>query len=408
MNNIKTSENKLKFLEDSIKGLGKEGFPFRHKDYSLNTCVPCSDFSNWIINQLEENDIWAIKLLQWEIKKGSGLMVGTPELGGDTRRTPEKDVFFWKSCIIIDADLSKDISKYIITSPEILNEIYCLFIRSDVSVEAAYGYFYNPNEYTYNYHLMTFADALCCHQINFNIQNIAIELDQANTKYKQYMNEYRNEKNVSDMFTEKDLNIDYSLIDNNELAIIMSKLPIGTRLHFWDLVNSLYFIDNIRMNRRKNLECWFRTNTFGFDKINSNNNLIEAGLIKFLDKKEIVISLLKKNELLDLLKKFKIILKPNISKDKIIKIIYTLENRTDLQNYIIDYARIKGLYRFNNLFEKELANLLEYKKQLVKVLLLLCTVDFGNIDFRKSFFLNDNGKYYIVYDDGEKIRLTYK
>ena len=51
------------------------------------------------------------------------------------------------------------------------------------------------------------------------------------------------------------------------------------------------------MNRRKDLECWFRTNAFGFDKINSNSNLLNAGLINFIDNKEIILNFLTNKEL---------------------------------------------------------------------------------------------------------------
>ena len=78
INNIKSSETKLKVLAESIIGLGKEGYPFRHKDYELNTCIPCTDFSNWIIDRLKEKDVWAIKLLEWEISRGSGFRWESP------------------------------------------------------------------------------------------------------------------------------------------------------------------------------------------------------------------------------------------------------------------------------------------------------------------------------------------
>ena len=96
LNDIRSSEQKLKDLEKSIVGFGKEGYPFRHKNYELNTCVPCTDFSNWIIDRLEENDIWAIKLLEWEISKGSGIMVESSTTDNESNpKSKELNVYFW-------------------------------------------------------------------------------------------------------------------------------------------------------------------------------------------------------------------------------------------------------------------------------------------------------------------------
>lgn len=396
MNNINQSENKLNALEKSIFGFGKDGYPFRHKDYELNTCVPCADFSNWIIDRLEENDIWAIKLLQWEICRDSGFMVGIPESKKEKKQKPkELDVLFWSSCVNVDNELSKEIPKYLFASNEVEREIQCLFMRSNISKETAFGYFYNPNEYAYNYHFNTLLDALSCHKINFNVYNIYDELEKANSIYKQYVSDYKNEKNAPDMFNKKDLDIDYSLIESNELAITLSKLAIGSRLHFWDLINSSFFTSGIRINRRKSLECWFRTKSFGFDQRNSNSDLINSELVKVLDNKEIILRFLTKKELLTIFQEFGITLKLQTPKSTILKTLGEIRNS---DNYILDYARLKELYRFDNLMENDLAKLIEYKNQLSKVLLLLCTIDFG-CEFRKSTFVNDQGKFFIIYED---------
>ena len=157
ISSVKSSESKLKALEESIIGLGREDYPFRHKDYELNTCVPCTDFSNWIIDRLEENDIWAIKLLEWEISKDSGIMVGSSNADNESNpKSKELNVYFWSSCVGVDHQLSKNVKKFIITSSDVLREIYCLLIRSKVSQETAYGYFYDSNEYAYNYRFNTY------------------------------------------------------------------------------------------------------------------------------------------------------------------------------------------------------------------------------------------------------------
>lgn len=403
---VRLSEKKLKILEESILGLGKEGYPFRHKDYELATCIPCSDFSNWIIDRLEENDIWAIKLLEWEICRGLGLSVGISNDENQVKHKNKKlDVYFWSSCIGVDNQLSKELDKFITISPKILSEIYCLLIRTHISKETAYGYFYDPNDYAYKYQFKTFVDALSCYKLDFNTNNIIEELDSANSIYLKYMNEYRSEKIVSHMFNCEDLNIDYALIENNELADRLSQLSIGSRLQFWDLINSSYFISNIRINRRKNLECWFRTNAFGFDKVKSNSNLFNAGLINLINNKEIILSFLTRKELSDALSNFNISLKPSTGKSILIKKLLEIRTASD---YIFNFAKSKGLYFFNPNVEDDLRRLIEYKKQVSKIFLLLCTIDFGFV-FRRSFFLNDNGMHYLVYEDNlkEKIPLIY-
>ena len=231
------------------------------------------------------------------------------------------------------------------------------------------------------------------------------ELGNANSIYLKYMNEFRSEKIASGIFNREELNIDYSLIENNKLADRLSQLSIGSRLHFWDLINSSYFISDIRMNRRKNLECWFRTNAFGFDKINSNSNLLNAGLIKFIDDKEIILNFLTNKELSEALSNFNVNLKPSAGKSILIKKLLEIRGAGD---YILDCAKPKGLYCFDPHIENDLRKLIEYKKQLSKILLLLITIDFGFV-FRRSFFLNDNGIYCLVYEDNpkEKIPLVY-
>ncbi len=401
MNNIQQSEQKLKSLEESIIGLGKDSqHPFRHKNYELNTCIPCSDFSDWIIERLEENDIWAIKLLQWEIGKDAGFMAGSPDTEGK-KKPKELNPFFWSTCVDVDTQLSKPVSSYIITTPNILKEIFCMLIRENISNGIAFSYFYNPNDFSTNGGFYTFLDILSCHRIDFNFEKIKTDLNNANSIYKEYVSEYKNEKNAKEFFYESDLNIDYSLLDNNELANTLSQLPIGSRLQFWDLINSSYFINEIRINRRKSLECWFRTNGFGFDTINSNSNLFNAGLVTVLDKKEIILDFLTKKELSEILKDFNVTLKPSTGKSILINKLLEIKSANE---YILNYAKEKGLNRFNPIIENDLQRLLKYKSQLNKVILLLCTIDFGFV-FRKSFFLNDNGKYYLVYEDEMKERI---
>lgn len=404
--NVKSSENKLKLLEESIIGLGKDDYPFKHKDYELATCIPCADFSNWIIDRLRENDIWAIKLLEWEIGKDAGLLVGSSDTDSEGKMKPkELNPFFWSTCVNIDEQLSKDVSKYIKCTPNVLKEIFCLLIRQNISNGVAFGFFYNPHELSTNGAFYTFLDILCCNKIDFNFDILRNNLVKANCIYKEYVREYKNEVNPSAYFDEDDLEVDYRLISNNNLAVTLSQFPIGSRLHFWDLINSSYFISDLRMNRRTNLECWFRTNTFGFDRINSNSYLINAGSLKVLDNKEIILSFLTKKELSEILSNFNVTLKPSTGKSIMInKLLHTRQ----ASDYILNFAKSKGLYCFNPLIEDDLRRLIEYKKQLSKILLLLCTIDFGFV-FRRSHFFNDNGKYYLVYEDGlkERIPLIY-
>jgi hypothetical protein len=298
----------------------------------------------------------------------------------------------------VDVQLSKEVTKYIKCDTNTLKEIYCLLIRLNISNEVAFGFFYDPNELSTNGAFFTFLDILCCHKIDFNFNILSDNLEKANCIYQEYVRECKSDINPSAYFYEDDLEIDFSLISNNNLALKLTQLPIGSRLHFWDLINSSYFISDMRINRRKDLECWFRTNAFGFDKVNSSSNSLKAGLVRLIDDKEIILHFLTNKELSEALSSFGVNLKPSAGKNILIKKLLEIRTASD---YILNCEKSKGLYSFNPKIEDDLRRLIEYKKQLGKILLLLCTIDFEFV-FRKSHFLNDNGKYYLVYEDGQK------
>ena len=76
---------------------------------------------------------------------------------------------------------------------------------------------------------------LSCHKLEFNMQHIINELGNANAIYLKSMNEFRSERIAAGIFNREELNVDYSLIENNSLADKLS------RLSYWKQIAILGF-----------------------------------------------------------------------------------------------------------------------------------------------------------------------
>jgi hypothetical protein len=67
----------VKSLRKEVAGIGREDFPFLHRDYSPSSRVPCADFTGFIADRLQCGDVGSVRELMHEILKGN------PGLGSD-------------------------------------------------------------------------------------------------------------------------------------------------------------------------------------------------------------------------------------------------------------------------------------------------------------------------------------
>ncbi len=386
---------KIENLKDEISSIGlSKKYPFRHKDYSLHLCIPCNDFSKWIINRLEEKDFTSIKLLIYEIIKDAQLL-GIGYEGDWKEGDPiEYNVYYRNSCRIVNSVLEYQLENFIESDKNLLNEFKCFFIlTNDDLVWWAKSYIYSPNNYADKFNRMI--DAFCCYELKFNFKNIINYLPKANEIYLQYINELKGRGVTPGLISFEDLQIDLSLVKDNFIAEHLRKKSIGYRLHFWDLINSSRIYFDTRINIRPKFNAWYRTNEFGCDEQRNINEFINFKILQLLDIPKIIVKLFSKGELFELSEKFGLKNKNNHTKKDLENLL--LEN-SNVHTRLIEIARNKNLYKFNPLIESDLKRIFSYKENLKKNFLLLTLISFGK-PYRPYINIKKDGKYYIFYED---------
>ncbi len=389
------SEKKISKLRESIEGIGRADYPFSHKNYELATTIPCTDFTKWIIERYLEKDFWAIKLLKWEIIRGAGFFgFGKAE---DPNLPLEEKSDFQGLCLDINYLLSYNLKKFFDTDEFFIAEFFSLLLLTRVKpITTVQSYIYSPDDYRSNLEFNRYVDAISCAPIKPKLDVIRNYILQSEEAKQKYFNERRinYEKNSFN-----NLELDYKLVESNNLFNTLKSISVSHRLHFWDLINSSYIEDNIRLNRRENLECWYRTYEYGYNPDESRKSLLENNLLMPISNIKMALNKLKKDDIITISEKFNLECKKKETKTSLIDKILSMSGRENELNEILTEKR---LFMFNPSIEDDLLRLVDYKKQYGKVLEVLFLAEFGKPYRPVTTLKSETGNYIIYNDDKSK------
>lgn len=336
------SEKKLKLLKELIRNKGNKEYPFLNKNYSVLSRIPCTDFTEWIIKRIEEDDIYAIKLLMHEI----------------VRANPGWLEWFDKE---IDSILSINFDEFIEAEKNAINELKSIYI-----ILSKKG---GGREFLVLEDIDLIVNAMCIYPVKINKEAISNVIVKAN----KFIKSMKKDKTPAWMnfvsYSKKDIEMSDNNIVENKIAKNLKNLPISARFHFFDTIKLIY------LRNKKAISLYgshfYKTRTFGLDIEESVEILLKSNLFtKDIDYKDLE-KAFSKSELISIADSIKVNTKKHWNKEKILNYIIP----TDEGKNMLDIAKDKkAIVYFNYKFTEDLKRINNYRNYIKRIYELLCFI----------------------------------
>ena len=343
---------KLKALIDSIKVEVNPERPLLRKGYDKVSGMKCIDFSNWIIEQLEENDFDALWALVDELYTQAFI-----ESFGIALQPNEKfDHIELK--VSLKSFLSIDFTNYLNVCEKAFNEIKAFYIinygmgKSDrdfwiVNAEKTIYLSKLLSIYSFDIKINSFKDLK--KQTNLFIKSMKKEGAWA---------EYPYYKNTS-------LKKNYRIKCKTDLLDILKKLSISERFHLFDYAKHMnetsYWL----------ADSYYLTKRYGINEEESIQHLIKLNLFEKVNELESIPQIASKAHIKELAEKEGFEIKKSWTLEKIYNNLITSEKG---KKFLIDYSTNIGVYKFNSYYKEDLISILAYANELVLIADLLTRI----------------------------------
>lgn len=330
------SEKKLELLKELIRNKGNKEYPFLDKNYSVSSRIPCTDFTGWITERIEEDDIYAIKLLIHEIWLG----------------------WFDKK---IDSILSINFDEFIEAEKNAINELKSIYI-----ILSKKG---GGREFLVFEDIDLIVNAMCIYPIKINKEAISNVIVKAN----KFIKSMKKDKTPAWMnfvsYSKKDIEISDNNIVKNKIAKNLKNLPISARFHFFDTIKL------ICLRNKKAISLYgshfYKTRNFGLDIEESVETLLKSNLFtRDIDYKDLE-KAFSKSELISIADSIKVNTKKHWNKRKILNYIIS----TDEGKNMLDIAKDKkAIVYFNYKFTEDLKRINSYRNDIKRIYELMCFI----------------------------------
>ncbi len=341
-----SADTKLQQIKKDIRNIGNKDFPFLHQNYSVSSRIPCTDFTEWIIERLIENDTKAIKLLMFEIVKAN------PGLGTEGEWIEK----------VVDSLLSIKWQKYISLEDNALNELIAICIILSKSG--------GQKEFWLLEEINLLINALCVYSLEINPEAFKKLILKANN----FINGMKKDATPSWMDFET---YDTSILDkkshrlsNNEISDFLKSKSVGSRLHFFDTLT--YFSDFGRTVASLFDSTVYNTRKFGLNISKTVNELIESPVFISPLKDEQILKLFEKTELIKIAETLNNEVKKSWNKKKLYEII-TLDSSG--KELLKENLNVKKAVVIDSSLNSKLDELLKFKYTVKKYFELLCFAD---------------------------------
>ena len=353
-------ESNLDQLKKILKDKCNNEFPFLTKIYSPYSRVPCVDFTSWIIDQLEKNDINAIKILMRGIISANPGLVLTIGIGESNTSNTNIDFCSWID-EAIDSVLSIDFDSFLRIDEQAIKELQSIFILLSKNGGGRQFWLFN------NANLIS--EALCFHSFSPNVCFFSSLINKANEIIKSMKDKGVPAWETLNYYDIQDIKlISTADIDNNEIVKIIKRMKISSRFHFFDALDYLNFgkpaisLDNA---------TFYQTRAFGIDIKESAANLYHSVLFERINDYFVFSKIFSRDEIISFAECKSVDIKKEWNRKKLMtSILSTNEGK----QYIQEIADSRRFCHFNTEFNEELQELNDYKNAIVKIAELLCFI----------------------------------
>lgn len=335
----KNSDNSK--LTELIKKLDKKSHPefkLLRKEYATTSRMPATDFTEWIIEQLIQQDFNSLFAFVSEFY-----------LGKD--KSSEKELHK-----IFKNFLSKDYKSLIEIDDQAIYEIQAFFILKGGIDDFNREFWIAEGKES-----ELLCKILSVYSFKLNVQSFNPLISKANKFLKEMRKEtdfWKDYKN----YKLDDLKNEYLLNTKTNLPKQLRSISSGKRLHFFDFT-SIY-----TYKKYWNGDSSYKTRSYGINESESLKEISELEIFKRVNKIELISEIASKSELKDKAQSMGFEIKKSWTLKKIIEnLSKTEKGLTFLKNYVNE----KNILEFKDEFKSDLEIIFKYQSEIKKVVDLI-------------------------------------
>ncbi|MBM3252728.1 MAG: hypothetical protein FJZ16_00555 [Candidatus Omnitrophica bacterium] len=323
-------------LKKKIEGLGHPKFPFLSKKYSPNSRVPCVDFTPFIIECLQNNDVESINILM------SSIIEANPGLGMGV------DWIYKRVSNVVNTPFYEYAKFNQLRGYQELQAMWIIAEKDGGSRE-----FWLTTKFP-----LFFSQALCCHNIKWE-QKMDALLRKASAFIKEMSKEIPYWK---DYPLPDDSFFNLQNLNNSNCLSRIASLSIGARLHLFNAIS-------LNAGSLPNLTN-FSIRSFGLNSDETTREILESQLlISSSNNLEVVERTLTKDELIFECNKAKVEYKKSWKKSRLLHLL-----KVKSQASIDVLVELRKIVKINPEFRDDLLRIYEYANALENPFKVLCFI----------------------------------
>jgi len=329
------ASNSISQLKKQIKGVGHPDFPFLDKTYSPNSRVPCTDFSKFIVERLQQRDVHSIKVLM------GGIVEANPGLGCGPEWIDEE----------IESVIKAPVEKYLSYTEEIAySELKAMWVIASKSGGKRQYWISDNDKYP-----LLFSRALCCYL--FKLKPAFNELiEKANNCVKKWSEDSDYWKDYPRFNADM---IDIPDIRESACRQKILALSIGARLHL------LQAVSNGGGSLPNSTD--YKTRSFGLNILDTTKEILDSGLLIPSENPEDLLSTFSRKELLATCQEKGVDFRKSWNKDKLLEAL--VKEAPEFVNVTLKKREIVSI---NPEFKDDLISIYSYSNQLENIYKVLC------------------------------------
>ena len=379
--------SKLKALIDSVKSIGHPDYPLLRKEYATTSRMPCTDFSNWVSQQLKDKDynsLWVfVKTLYNEndnLQFGIDfsemidevLIITVSEKYGVSQADAKREVGKLKlhdnknqakelSPLrkAFDSFLKKDFRNYIVAEDNTTLELQSFFILSNGIDDFNREFWISEGKE---------AEMLSKTLSVFSFKTQRQGFEYLITKANKFLKEMKTDKDTKDYWGDypyykiEDINSTYSLNTDTDLVDKLKSLSIGERLHFFDYATTYSY------RKYWDGDSTYKTRSFGINETSSFEKIISLNIFDIVADIESIPEIISKGELKEKAEHKGFEIKKSWTLDKI---FINLKNSDKGIAFLNDIVRERKILKFKEEYKPDLEKIIKYQSEIKKIADLL-------------------------------------
>jgi|GEM_PF-2709309 len=323
-----SNNTKLNSLIKEIASKGHPEYPLLRKEYAVNSGIPYSDFSGWVIEQLKQKDYNSLYAFLKEFYLGRDNS-GEQELKLNFEKFLTKD---FKSLLNINEQAIYEIQAFFILKRGIADFQREIWIAEDKEAEmlckilSVYSFSLNPTSFE---------------PLINKANNFLLEM----RKDVDFWKDYKNYK-IEELKTENKIETTTDLLSK------LKQLTPGERLHFFD------FSTIHSYKKFWNGSSSYKTRSYGINESESIDKISTLEIFKIVNDINAVPDITSKGELKEAAEKAGFEIKKSWTIDKIFENLLKTENG---QNFLKEFIKDKRVLSFREEYKADLSKIFNHQ-----------------------------------------------